>query len=80
MRADRNEGQVFERKWFINITKITSNSVLMLLESGKNLAFENRVEQMLISACQKSNHTTVEIFGFFINLFLFNLQKSKPKL
>ncbi|KAF0825166.1 hypothetical protein KIS1582_0953 [Cytobacillus firmus] len=52
----------------------------MLLESGKNLAFENRVEQMLISACQKSNHTTVEIFGFFINLFLFNLQKSKPKL
>lgn len=61
MRADRNEGQVFERKWFINITKITSNSVLMLLESGKNLAFENRVEQMLISACQKSNHTTVEI-------------------
>lgn len=31
------------------------------LDSGKNLAFENRVEQMLISACQKPNYTTVEI-------------------
>ncbi|MDR7078427.1 hypothetical protein J2Y03_003479 [Neobacillus niacini] len=31
------------------------------LEIGKNLAFENRVKQMLISACQKSNYTTVEM-------------------
>jgi hypothetical protein len=31
------------------------------LELGKILAFEYRVEQMLISACQKSNHTTVEM-------------------
>ena len=31
------------------------------LELGKNLAFENRVVQMLISACQKSNNTTVEM-------------------
>ena len=31
------------------------------LELGKNLAFDKRVEQMLISACQKSNHTTVEM-------------------
>ena len=31
------------------------------LELGKNLAFDKRVEQMLISACQKSNYTTVEI-------------------
>jgi len=30
------------------------------LDLGKNLSFENRVEQMLISACQKSNKTTVE--------------------
>lgn len=29
------------------------------LELGKNLAFENRVKQMLISACQKSNYATV---------------------
>jgi len=29
------------------------------LELGKNLAFEKQVEQMLISACQKSNNTTV---------------------
>lgn len=29
------------------------------LDLGKNLSFENRIEQMLISACQKSNHTTV---------------------
>lgn len=29
------------------------------LDLGKNLSFENRVEQMLISACQKSNNTTV---------------------
>lgn len=29
------------------------------LELGKNLAFEKRVEQMLISACQKSNYFTV---------------------
>ncbi|AMQ07046.1 IS1595 family transposase [Sporosarcina psychrophila] len=29
------------------------------LDLGKNLSFENRVGQMLISACQKSNHTTV---------------------
>ena len=29
------------------------------LEIGKNVAFENRVEQMLVSACQKSNNTTV---------------------
>lgn len=31
------------------------------LELGKNIAFDKRVEQMLISACQKSNHTTVEM-------------------
>ncbi|MDW0118597.1 IS1595 family transposase [Sporosarcina thermotolerans] len=31
------------------------------LDLGKNSSFENRVEQMLISACQKSNKTTVEI-------------------
>ena len=31
------------------------------LEIGKNLAFENRVKQLLISACQKSNYTTVEM-------------------
>ena len=31
------------------------------LEIGKNLAFENRVKQMLISASQKSNYTTVEM-------------------
>lgn len=30
------------------------------LESHKKLAFENRIEQMLISACQKSNYFTVE--------------------
>ncbi len=30
------------------------------LEIHKNLAFEHRVEQMLISACQKSNYFTVE--------------------
>lgn len=29
------------------------------LEISKNLAFENRVVQMLISACQKSNNITV---------------------
>lgn len=27
----------------------------------RNLAFEKRVEQMLISACPKSNYTTVEL-------------------
>jgi len=31
------------------------------LEIGKNVAFEKQVEQMLISACQKSNHLTVEM-------------------
>ena len=31
------------------------------LDIGKNVAFENRVKQMLISACQKSNNTTVEM-------------------
>ena len=31
------------------------------LELSKNLAFDKRVEQMLISACQKSNHITVEM-------------------
>ncbi|MGG0539051.1 IS1595 family transposase [Priestia aryabhattai] len=31
------------------------------LELGKNVAFEKRVEQMLISACQKSNYTTVQM-------------------
>ncbi|SYX84139.1 Insertion element protein (fragment) [Paenibacillus alvei] len=30
------------------------------LELGKHLAFDKRVEQMLISACQKSNYNTVE--------------------
>lgn len=30
------------------------------LESHKKLAFENRIEQMLISVCQKSNYFTVE--------------------
>ena len=29
------------------------------LELHKKLAFENRIEQMLISACQKSNYFTV---------------------
>ena len=29
------------------------------LDIGKNVAFEKRVEQMLISACQKSNYFTV---------------------
>lgn len=32
------------------------------LEIGKNMAFDKRVEQMLISACQKSNYHTVETF------------------
>jgi transposase-like protein len=31
------------------------------LELGKNLAFDNRVEQMLISACQKSSISTVKM-------------------
>ena len=31
------------------------------LELSKKIAFDERVKQMLISACQKSNHTTVEI-------------------
>jgi transposase-like protein len=31
------------------------------LDKGKNLAFEKRVEQMLVSACQKSNDITVEM-------------------
>ncbi|QNO13519.1 IS1595 family transposase [Alkalicella caledoniensis] len=31
------------------------------LELGKGLAFDIRTEQMLISACQKSNYTTVEL-------------------
>ncbi|MDM5221098.1 IS1595 family transposase [Peribacillus sp. NJ11] len=31
------------------------------LESGKNLAFDKRVEHMLISACQRSNYHTVEM-------------------
>ncbi|WP_130609101.1 IS1595 family transposase [Cohnella abietis] len=31
------------------------------LDIGKNLSFENRVEQMLISACQKSNFLTVQL-------------------
>lgn len=31
------------------------------LDLSKNLAFNKRVEQMLISACQKSNHITVEM-------------------
>ena len=31
------------------------------LELGKNVAFDNRVEQMLISACQKSNYKTVQM-------------------
>lgn len=31
------------------------------LDIGKNVAFEKRVEQMLISACQKSNHFTVKM-------------------
>jgi len=30
------------------------------LELHKNLAFENRVEQTLISTCQKSNYFTIE--------------------
>jgi hypothetical protein len=29
------------------------------LEIGKNMAFENRVEQILISACQNYNHLTI---------------------
>lgn len=31
------------------------------LEIDKHLAFEKQVEQMLISACQKSNNTTVQM-------------------
>ena len=31
------------------------------LQIGKNLAFEKQVEQMLISACQKSNYNTIEM-------------------
>jgi hypothetical protein len=31
------------------------------LEIGNDLAFDKRVEQMFISACQKSNQTTVEM-------------------
>ena len=31
------------------------------LDTGKNLAFEKQVEQMLISACRKSNYVTVEM-------------------
>ena len=31
------------------------------LDLGKSIAFGKRVEQMLISACQKSNYTTVEL-------------------
>ena len=30
------------------------------LEIGKSLAFDKRVDQILISACQKSNHITVK--------------------
>ena len=30
------------------------------LELGKDLAFDKRVEQMIVSACQKSNSLTVE--------------------
>jgi hypothetical protein len=33
------------------------------LEIGKNLAFEKRVVQMLIFACQKSNQVTVDMLG-----------------
>lgn len=32
------------------------------IEIGKDLALDKRVEQMLISACQKSNYTTVNSF------------------
>lgn len=32
------------------------------LELGKDLAFDKRVEQMLVSACQKSNYATVNSF------------------
>lgn len=31
------------------------------LELGKKFAFENRVEQMLVSACRNSNNATVEM-------------------
>lgn len=31
------------------------------LDKEKNLAFEKRVEQRLILACQKSNYSTVEM-------------------
>lgn len=31
------------------------------LDTGKNLAFEKRVEQMLVSACRKSNYVSVEM-------------------
>ena len=31
------------------------------LEIGKQIAFDERVKQMLVSACRKSNHTTVEM-------------------
>lgn len=35
---------------------------LRWLDLDKNLSIENRVEQMLISTRQKSNHITVEMF------------------
>jgi hypothetical protein len=31
------------------------------LEIGKQIAFDERVKQMLVSAFRKSNHTTVEM-------------------
>jgi len=32
------------------------------LEAGENLAFDKRLEGILISTCQKANYTTVELF------------------
>jgi len=31
------------------------------LKLGKQIAFDERVKQMLVSSCRKSNHFTVEI-------------------
>jgi len=34
------------------------------LDIGKDLAFDKRVEQMIFSACQKSNYATVEMLRY----------------
>lgn len=55
------------KKWMVRFqveaTKYLDNYLYWFrwLDLGKKLAFENRVEQMLVSSCQKSNNITVEI-------------------